>query len=132
MPKRRKPFIRGILTTNKGISATSLFPDPQGFGEWRLRQECRWNRDASPTGAQEVNELEGLSERQKLSAFRAVWGKGWVTADQYAAKYRLSDWQATSDITALIAADVITRREDGQLIEGPVVHELRRRLSIRN
>jgi hypothetical protein len=128
IPHRRKQFIRDLLATNFGISATTLFPDPQGFGEWRLRQERSWNRDVSATGAQEMDVIVGLTARQKLAAFRAVWGKGWVTDDQYAAQHGLSNWQARTDISALIESNVIIRREDGQLIEGPVIRDLRRKL----
>ncbi len=129
-PERRKQFIRNLLATNFGFSATTLFPDPQGFGEWRLRQERHWNRDISATGAQEIELIEGLTERQKLAAFRAVWGKGWVTPQQYATEHDLSHWQAGTDIDALLEEHIIERRSDGQLIEGPVIRVLRQRLGI--
>lgn len=130
IPERRKQFIRDLLASNFGLCATTLFPDPQGFGEWRLRQERHWNRDISATGAQEVEHIKGLAERQKLAAFRVIWGKGWVTSEQYAAAHKLSRHQAEADIDALIGSGVIIRRSDGQLIEGPVIKELQRRLGI--
>jgi hypothetical protein len=129
IPRGRKAFVRQLLATNFGLSAVSLFPDPQGFGEWRLGRERMWNRDVSATGAQEVNEFE-LSDRQKLAAFRAIWGKGWVTPDQYASKYGLSPGQAASDIEALVNARILIERDDGQLVEGSALNDLRARLGI--
>lgn len=131
IPGRRKTYIRRLLASTYGLSATSLFPDPYGFGEWRLVRERQWNRDISATGAQEIDAVPGLTRRQKAAAFRAIWGKGWVTLQQYANEHAVDEAGAREDIEALIRAGLIVSREiDGQLLEGHSLIDLRRRLGL--